>query len=103
MAPVIERKGDTKGDTPVLKASYSAPNSSKTFEHLLPPTDTSSAEGKSEYLSTLRGSVTKLQDQINTFLTGKMEEDKALAATAGQKFDDKKEEERYGEEEEEED
>lgn len=98
MAPATEEKGDT----PVLAASYSAPNCSKTFEHPLPATDTSSAEGKSKYLSTLRGSVTKLQDQINTFLTGKMEEDKALAAAAGQKIDDKREEERYGEEGEEE-
>ena len=98
MAPVTERKSDT----PVLTASYSAPGTSESFEHLLPATDTSSAEGKSEYLSALRGSVSKLQDQINTFLTGKMEEDKALAAAAGQKIDDKKEEERYGEEGEEE-
>ncbi|KAG6991352.1 hypothetical protein G7Y79_00053g088350 [Physcia stellaris] len=98
MAPATEEKGDM----PVLTASYSAPNASKTFEHPLPAIDTSSAEGKAEYLSALRGSVTNLQDQINTFLTGKMEEDKALAAAAGQKIDDKKEEERYGEEGEEE-
>lgn len=58
---------------------------------------TSTAE-KTEYLSNLRQSVTKLQDEINTFLTEKMEEDKALAAKAGLKVDEKKEEERYGEE-----
>ncbi|KAL8902689.1 MAG: hypothetical protein Q9207_004456, partial [Kuettlingeria erythrocarpa] len=51
-----------------------------------------------EYLSTLRKSVTRLQDEINAFLTERMEEDKALAAKAGVKIDEKKEEENYGEE-----
>lgn len=99
MAPANEQKGDP----PILTATYSSPTTvSQTFTHSLPATDTSSAEGKSEYFSALRGSVTKLQDQINTLLTGKMEEDKALVVAAGQKIDDKKEEERYGEEGEEE-
>ncbi|KAI4134803.1 MAG: hypothetical protein LQ341_005964, partial [Variospora aurantia] len=52
------------------------------------------------YLSTLRASVTQLQGEINAFLTEKMEEDKALAASAGGgvKVDEKREEEYYGEE-----
>ncbi len=39
-----------------------------------------------------------LQEEVNGFLTTKMEEDKALAASAGMKVDDKAEEENYGEE-----
>lgn len=50
------------------------------------------------YLSALRKSVVELQDEVNGFLTTKMEEDKALAASAGMKADDKVEEENYGEE-----
>ena len=40
----------------------------------------------------------KLQDEVNGFLTTKMEEDKALAGSAGTKVDDRAEEENYGEE-----
>ena len=84
--------------SPTLKAEYTSPNASKTLEYSLPATDTTTTEGKTAYLSALRGSVTKLQGELNTFLTEKMEEDKALASMAGQKVDDKKEEENYGEE-----
>ena len=83
---------------PILKAEYAAPNASKTFEHPLPTTDTTTTEGKAAYLSALRESVAKMQEEINTFLTAKMEEDKVLVAMAGAKGDDKKEEENYGEE-----
>ncbi|CAF9926842.1 MAG: hypothetical protein HETSPECPRED_006433 [Heterodermia speciosa] len=83
---------------PTLKADYTSPNASKTFEYSLPATDTTTTEGKTAYLSALQGSVTKLQAEINAFLTEKMEEDKVLASMAGQKVDDKKEEENYGEE-----
>ena len=40
----------------------------------------------------------QLQEDVNGFLTTKMEEDKALAASAGMKADDKVEEESYGDE-----
>lgn len=89
---------EDKSETPSLKAAYIAPNASKTFALQLPAPDTTSTEGKTAYLSALRGSVTKLQEEVNTFLTSRMEEDKALASVAGQKVDDKKEEENYGEE-----
>lgn len=87
----------------ILKADYSSPSTTKTFEHTLPslssdPASTKSTKEKTQYLSSLRQSVVKLQDEVNDFLTAKMEEDKALAATAGQKIDDKAEEENYGEE-----
>lgn len=44
-----------------------------------------------------------LQDEVNSFLTTKMEEDKALTGSEGTKVDDKAEEENYGEEKVEED
>ncbi|KAI4185884.1 MAG: hypothetical protein L6R41_003856 [Letrouitia leprolyta] len=81
-----------------LTATYTSPSLSQSFTHPLPSSMTTSTAEKTEYLSNLRQSVTKLQDEINTFLTEKMEEDKALAAKAGLKVDEKKEEERYGEE-----
>lgn len=40
----------------------------------------------------------RLQDEVNGFLTDKMEEDKMIAALGGGKVDDQKEEENYGEE-----
>ena len=40
----------------------------------------------------------RLQEEVNEFLTTKMEEDKSLAASAGVKADDKAEEDNYGEE-----
>ena len=81
-----------------LKAEYAAPASSKQFLHALPSCQTTSTKEKSAYLSALRASVTQLQNEVNTFLTEKMEEDKTLAALVGAKVDDRKDEENYGEE-----
>lgn len=75
---------------PTLSATYNSPTTSQTFTHPLPST-----KEKTAYLSALRKSVTQLQEDVNTFLTSKMEEDKALA---GEKMDEKAEEENYGEE-----
>ncbi|OQD95715.1 hypothetical protein PENSOL_c019G00958 [Penicillium solitum] len=57
-----------------LNAVYTAPQSTETFEHSLVP---------------------KLQDQINVFLTERMEEDKVQGQISAQEA---KEEENYGEE-----
>lgn len=84
--------------TVTLKADYAAPNEAKSFAYPLPPATNESTEQKTAYLSALRKSVTKLQEDINLFLTQKMEDDKGLASTDGSKVDDKKEEENYGEE-----
>ena len=81
-----------------LKADYTSLNTTKTFTQPLPPASNESTEEKTVYLSALRKSVVKLQEEVNAFLTTKMEEDKALAARAGMKADDKAEEENYGEE-----
>lgn len=81
-----------------LKADYASPNTTKTFTQPLPPASNKSTEEKTIYLSLLRKSVVKLKEEVNGFLTTKMEEDKASAASAGMKADDKAEEENYGEE-----
>ena len=81
-----------------LQADYSSPTITKTFHHPLPPATTTSTKEKTQYLSALRKSAVQLQEEINAFLTTKMEEDKALAASAGMKIDDRAEEENYGEE-----
>ena len=81
-----------------LKAHYASPAATQTFTHALPAASNASTKEKTMYLSALRKSVVKLQEEVNGFLTTKMEEDKALAARAGVKVDDKAEEENYGEE-----
>ena len=84
---------------PLLKAEYTSPIASQTFSHPLPSTSLAApTTQKTSYLSALRASVVKLQEEVNGFLTRKMEEDKAIAATNGTKVDEKKEEENYGEE-----
>lgn len=89
----------TPSSTPAeLKAEYTTTTSSKTFSHPLPSCVTGSTKEKSAYLSALRASVVRLQDEVNVFLTVRMEEDKAMASLAGVKGDDRKEEENYGEE-----
>lgn len=84
-----------------LKASYTSPTTSQTFTHTLPSASasTSSTKEKTQYLSNLRKAVVQLQDEVNDFLTVKMEDDKALArGNAAGKVDEKKEEDYYGEE-----
>lgn len=84
-----------------LQASYTSPSATQAFTHTLPSAIATSTEEKTHYLSSLRQSVVKLQDEINEFLTGKMEEDKEMAARAGgttAAIDDKAEEDAYGEE-----
>lgn len=84
--------------TTILKAEYAAPNAAKVFTHSLPNSDATSTEEKIAYLSALRKSVVQLQDEVNTFLTTKMGEDKTGVLVDGIKVDDRKEEENYGEE-----
>jgi hypothetical protein len=83
-----------------FKADYSSPQTTKAFAHDIPsveanatPTDISSN------IAQIRNEAKKLQEEINTFLTAQMEEDKAKTA-GGKSTNDKesKEEENYGEE-----
>ena len=96
MAPSPDSLIEDSGTS--LKAEYVSPTTTKTFAHPLPPASNTSTKEKTNYLSALRKSVVKLQEEVNGFLTTKMEEDKALAASAGMKADDQAEEENYGEE-----
>lgn len=87
-------KGQTK-----LKAHYASPDGTKTFVHPLnAPQNPESTKEKTAHLSALRTSVTKLQEEVNVFLTQKMEEDKAMVSDRGGKVDDKQDEDNYGEE-----
>ena len=94
---------DSLKPTTCLQATYTSHTSSETFAHTLPSASAASIKAKTAYLSALRVSVTKLQEDINGFLTTKMKEDKTLAPSAGIKADDREEEDNYGEERVEED
>lgn len=82
-----------------LEAHYKSPEKTKTFVHPLnAPLTTLSTEEKTAYLSALQKSVSKLQEEVNAFLTQEMEHDKVGSLQDGVKVDDKKEEANYGEE-----
>ena len=78
-----------------LSAVYTAPQATETFEHVI-STTTSTLAAKQAHLSALQSLVPKLQDQINVFLTERMEEDKKVQGHLSAQ--EAKEEENYGEE-----
>ncbi|KAJ5373691.1 EKC/KEOPS complex subunit Gon7 [Penicillium concentricum] len=78
-----------------LNAVYTAPQSTETFEHVF-STTTGTLAAKQAHLSELQLLVPKLQDQINAFLTERMEEDKKVQGKLSAQ--EAKEEENYGEE-----
>ncbi|GAB7349125.1 hypothetical protein MBLNU459_g8071t1 [Dothideomycetes sp. NU459] len=90
---------------PSLRATYTSPTTTHTFSSALPSTSAPSSESsssstvqaKTAYVSALRAKVSGLQEDINAFLTAKMEEDKAGDA-AKSKRDEEREEQMYGEE-----
>ncbi|KAJ5888961.1 hypothetical protein N7495_009002 [Penicillium taxi] len=83
-------------NTPNLLALYTAPGVSRSFEHELPTsTSTSALAAKHVHLSALQALVPKLQEEINVFLTERMEEDKKSNGISEMEA---KEEENYGEE-----
>ncbi|KAK5939961.1 hypothetical protein PMZ80_007379 [Knufia obscura] len=89
-----------------VKATYNSPTDTKTLEKSLPSPRPTDIKSKIAYLGEVRSATKQLQDDINTFLTAKMEEDKANAsatATNKPKSRDEEEEENYGEEKIEED
>lgn len=81
-----------------LAADYVSPSDKKAFESNLPtlPKEDDMQE-KTAYLSALRSSIVDMQGNVNTFLTVKMEGDKA-AESGKSKAKDEKAEETYGEE-----
>ncbi|MCJ1418152.1 hypothetical protein MMC32_004497 [Xylographa parallela] len=89
----------TSDRNPSIRADYASATEKHKFEHPLKalPTPFSTAD-KTAYLSALRCEVNHLQEEMNTFLTAKMEEDKVLSDQRTGVIDDKKEEDNYGEE-----
>ena len=72
---------NSKSEPPItLKADYAAPSASRTFAYALPNPQSLSTEAKIAYFKALRTSVVQLQGDLNSFLTSKMEEDKALVS-----------------------
>lgn len=79
-----------------LHAVYTAPDTQpKSITHEFPSTDGSLAS-KTAHLAALQSLVPKLQDEINVYLTERMEEDKKAQGTVSEK--ETKEEDYYGEE-----
>ncbi|KAK8247530.1 hypothetical protein HDK90DRAFT_405748 [Phyllosticta capitalensis] len=63
----------------LLKAVYTSPNDAgpKTFSRDLPAISSDpSTDEKTAYLAALRKNVSELQNDVNTYVTQKMEEDK---------------------------
>ena len=93
-------------NTPLV-ASYKSPTGAKTFSLDLPSLpQESNVDEKTTYLASLRTNASKLQGEINTFLTQKMEEDKAAEKTTSKnnnKANEDREEDMYGEEDPEQD
>jgi len=85
-----------------LTATYTSPTTSSPRTVSLPlPTVSNTpptTDARVVHLTELQSSIKALQADLNTFLTQKMEEDKADSVTKGGKVDDTKEEENYGEE-----
>ncbi|RAK97921.1 Gon7-domain-containing protein [Aspergillus ibericus CBS 121593] len=104
--PLANTITTTTMSTPTLHAIYSAPQQTHTFEQTitspLPSNDAdpSAVPAKVTYLAELRKLVSTIQNDINVFLTERMEDDKKAAEAQGQKVSEKeaKEEENYGEE-----
>ncbi|KAL4749138.1 hypothetical protein BDW72DRAFT_141663 [Aspergillus terricola var. indicus] len=87
-----------------LQAQYTSPQLNRTFEHTVnspaPSPSDENIKVKIAYLSELRKLVPALQNDINLFLTERMEVDKKIAEAQGCQLSEKeaKEEENYGEE-----
>jgi len=102
MAPTS--RSTTEDSNPVLKAVYT----SSTLPHLPYPVSSSlsattspeaeATRTKTAYIAELEGLVTKMQREINLFLTERMEEDKKASAVLGSTEQEVKEEANYGEE-----
>ncbi|KAJ5927917.1 EKC/KEOPS complex subunit Gon7 [Penicillium verhagenii] len=79
-----------------LQAIYTAPDATKSFQHAIPVTTSNTLAAKHTHLTALQSMIPKLQDEINVFLTARMEEDKKAEGQTSEK--ESKEEENYGEE-----
>lgn len=80
-----------------LQAVYTAPDTTKIITHEIPAeSSTDSFAAKQSHLTTLQSLIPKLQEEINVFLTERMEEDKKAQGAISEK--EAREEENYGEE-----
>ena len=79
-----------------LHAAYTAPDATRSFGHPIPAVSSTTHATKKAHLAALQSLVPKLQEEINVFLTERMEEDKKAQGTVSEK--EAKEEENYGEE-----
>lgn len=85
------------GDTLKLQAVYTAPDAARTFSHVVPVDPSQSPlAAKQSQLEALQSFVPKLQNEINVYLTERMEEDKKAQGANSAK--EAQEEENYGEE-----
>ena len=84
-----------------VTAEYTSPTlSHHTFRQNLPACSSApSTKERTEFLSALRSSIGKMQDDVNVFLTKKIEEDKLAESSATANPEEAKAEEFYGEEE----
>lgn len=82
--------------------TYVSPSGKKDFDYKIPALpDSPTTKETAAYLATLRKTTLRLQNEINAFLTQRMEEDKAPASGNGNgisTIDEQKEEDNYGEE-----
>ncbi|CAL5874045.1 uncharacterized protein PFLUO_LOCUS8331 [Penicillium psychrofluorescens] len=81
-----------------IEAVYTAPQGNRSFQHpisLDPTSDT--ATTKKTHLAALQSLVPRLQDEINAFLTERMEDEKKAQGRVISE-EEAKEEENYGEE-----
>ena len=92
-------------DSQVLSAEYQSPhNVAFTATHQIPAPPSSKTEDRTAYLAALRKATVVMQEQINTELTVRMEEDKVREAEGAngtakaRGIDEAKEEDTYGEE-----
>ncbi|KAJ5179562.1 hypothetical protein N7492_002772 [Penicillium capsulatum] len=80
-----------------LQAAYTAPDASRTFTHDVPiDSSQSPLATKQSHLKALQSLVPKLQEEINVYLTERMEEDKKAQGALSEK--EAQEEANYGEE-----
>ena len=83
-------------NTTSVSAIYAAPKATHAFHHHVAPLPAlDNVNAKTAYLAQLSQSARNLQNDINVFLTERMEEDKKSAAVSEKEV---KEEENYGEE-----
>jgi hypothetical protein len=81
-----------------LEAVYKSTQRNRNFQHPIPLDPTSdTATTKKTHLAALQSLVPKLQDEINVFLTERMEEEKKAQGQVISE-EEAKEEENYGEE-----